>query len=267
LSGVRVRGGELDYNATPYNLGGTFEMTDAMQVFGGFSQGFSIPDIGSPLRNAAFTNVEGLRPGAAVADNWELGLRGNWSAFSFTAAWFLSKSDLGTDFVINPVAPTEALTLREKERIQGIELTVEGTLTEQWRWGGNYSRSEGKRDANKDGAVETPLTGRRISPALFNAYTEYDLTPTWLLRLQVAWSGKRDKFNNPVGNFYTGDVQSTTRVDALTSFKLHDADVSLGVANLLNKDYFPLSSQMLNRNDRYSKAEGRTLFLRVGYAY
>lgn len=268
LSGVRVQGGELEYAATPINLGGTYQLTEGLQLFGGFSQGFSVPDIGSPLRSARFSTIEALKPKAAMVDNYEIGLRGRWAHIRFTAAYFQSRSKLGTDFVIDALNPTEALILREKERIEGVELTVDGDFGEDTRWGANFAWAEGKRDSNKDGEVDTPLTGRRISPEQFNAYLEHDITPDWLVRVQLAYTGARNKFpGSPIGNFYTGKVEPTTRIDAMSQFDLGRADVAIGVSNILNSDYFPVTSQMVNRNDRYSKAEGRTLFVRVGVEY
>lgn len=268
LTGVRVQGGELEYSATPVNIGGTFQVTEALQLFGGFSQGFSVPDIGGPLRNARFTTIEALKPESALIDSYEFGVRGSLSGVRFTAAYFLSTSELGTDFVINPNSPTEALTIREKERIEGFEIALDGRIGEDTRWGGNVSWSRGERDANGDGEVETPLSGRRIAPEQLNAFVEHDLTPDWMVRAQVVHTGERNAFPNaPIGSFFTGRVQPTTRVDALTQVQMGAIDLSLGISNLLNEDYFPVTSQMLNRNERYSKAEGRTLFVRLAVDY
>ncbi|MGH6781072.1 MAG: TonB-dependent receptor, partial [Sphingomonadaceae bacterium] len=268
LTGLNVQGGKLSYRATPINIGATAEVTDSFQIFGGFSQGFSVPDIGSPLRNARFPSIEALKPKAALVNNYEIGARLNMGGIKATAAYFISTSKLGTDFVIDAANPTEALILREKERIHGFEATLDGKFGEATRWGLVFSWSEGKRDANKDGKVETPLTGRRISPELLNGFIEHDITDNWMARLQFAYSGDRNKFpGSPVGNFYTGKVEPTTRIDASTEFKLGPADFTLGVSNLLNNDYYSVTSQMINRNDRYSKALGRTVFLQVGIDY
>lgn len=268
LSGVSVQGGNLSYRATPINIGGTAELAEGIQIFGGFSQGFSVPDIGSPLRNARFPTIDALKPRAAMVNNFEIGTRLTIAGIKATAAYFISTSKLGTDFVIDPVNPTEALILREKERIRGFEATLDGKIGEATRWGLVFSWSEGKRDADHDGRIETPLTGRRISPELLNGFIEHDITADWLARVQFAYTGDRNKFpGSPVGNFYTGKVEPTTRVDISTEFKLGPADLTLGVSNLLNNDYFSVTSQMLNRNERYSKALGRTVFLQIGVDY
>lgn len=268
LTGLTVQGGELSYAATPFNIGATADVTEGLQIFGGFSQGFSVPDVGLPLRNARFPSIDALKPEAALVNNYEIGARLKMGGIKATAAYYVSTSKFGTDFVINPAAPTEVLILREKERIHGFEATLDGEIGVATRWGLVFSWAEGKRDANKDGKVETPLTGRRISPELLNGFIEHDITDSWQARLQVAYSGDRDKFpGSPVGNFFTGRVEPTTRVDASTEYKMGPANFTLGVNNLLNNSYFSVISQALNRNDRYSKALGRTVFVQVGIDY
>ncbi|PTQ13232.1 hypothetical protein CLG96_03685 [Sphingomonas oleivorans] len=268
LTGLKVQGGTLSYGATPINVGATIQASEGFQIFGGFSQGFSVPDIGLPLRNARFPTIDTLKPKAALVNNYELGTRLTIGGIKATAAYFINTSKLGTDFVIDPLHPTEVLILREKERIEGFEATLDGKFGDATRWGLVFSWSEGKRDANKDGKVETPMTGRRISPELLNGFIEYDITDNWLARVQFAYSGDRNKFpGSPINNFYTGRVESTTRVDASTKFKIGPADLTVGVSNLLNNDYYSVTSQMLNRNDRYSKALGRTAFVQIGIDY
>lgn len=268
LTGVRVEGGKLSYRATPINVGVTVEPLKGFQLFGGFSQGFSVPDIGSPFRNARFSSINILKPKSALVNNYEIGTRLNFGSVKATAAYFISTSKLGTDFVINPLALTEALILREKERIHGFEATLAGKIGETTRWGLVFSWSKGKRDADGDGKVETPLSGRRISPELLNGFIEHEITDSWNARLQFAYSGDRNKFpSSPVGRFYTGRVEPTTRVDASTRFEVGPADFTVGVSNLLNNDYYTVTSQMLNRNERYSKALGRTVFLQIGVDY
>ena len=62
-------------------------------------------------------------------------------------------------------------------------------------------------------------------------------------------------------------MEPTTRIDASTRYDFGPVDISLGVSNLLNNDYYTVTSQMLNRNERYSKALGRTVFVQIGIDY
>lgn len=268
LNGVAVTGGTLTYRATPVNAGVTFQPMQGFQIYGGFSQGFSVPDIGSTFRRAAFNSVDVLKPEAAMVNSYEVGTRFQIGSVKATAAYYISTSKLGSGYVLDPLHPTEVMISREKQRIHGFEATLDGHFGKATRWGLVFSWSEGKSDTNKDGKVDTPLSGRQISPELLNGFIEQDITDKWNARVQFAYSGDRNKFpNSPVDNFYTGRVTPTTRIDASTNFKAGPADVTLGISNLLNNDYYTVTSQMLNRNAGYSKALGRTISVTVGFNY
>lgn len=268
LSNVKVAAGELDYSATPVNIGGTLHVLPEAEIFGGFSQGFSIPDIGAPLRRVTAKNLDNFDPKPQLVNNYEIGLRGSVLDIGYTVAYFISKSKYGTDFVIDTVNPTEAATLREKERIHGVEATLTGKIGDSTSWGGSFAWSEGKRDADHDGKVDTPLTGRRIGPEQYNAWLEQEFTADWMGRVQVNRTGSRNKFPNAkINDFYTGRVRPVTRVDASTQYRMNNLLFTVGVNNLFNNDYYSVTSQMINRDQLYSKAEGRTLFLKMSAEY
>jgi iron complex outermembrane receptor protein len=265
LTNVRVTGGKLKYSATPFNVGMTLHAGPEFELFGGFSQGFSIPDIGLPLRNLRATNLNGFAPEPQLVNNYEIGIRGKVVGITYSAAYYISTADFGTDFVINTASPTEVITLREKEKVEGWEISLSGTLGSTTRWMGNFSHNQGMRDADHNGTLDTPLSNRRIGPNQFNFAIEHDITPDWSARLQYNHSGSRDAFpGTPAGKFYTGKITPTNRVDFSTKYAFGPFDLSLGVNNLLNTDYFSVSAQLVNRNELYTKAEGRTVFVRLG---
>lgn len=49
---VIIPGGDLDFDATLFNIGTVYFLTDQVSVFANFAQGFSLADIGLVLRNA-----------------------------------------------------------------------------------------------------------------------------------------------------------------------------------------------------------------------
>lgn len=269
LTNVHVAGGKLRYNATPVNIGATAKISPAVEVFGGFSQGFSIPDIGSPLRRVSATSLDGFHPEPQIVNNYELGLRGTiLGSVNYSAAYFISTAKFGTDFVIDPLNPNDAATLRQKERVHGWEISASGKIGAATRWSANYAHTEGRTDADHDGKLDTPLSGRRIGPDQFNLMLEHDLATDWTVSAQYNHSGSRNAFpNSPIGNYYTGRVRPTDRIDLSTRFKVAPFDFSAGVRNLLNADYYSIDSQLLNRNELYSKAEGRTIFIKMGVNY
>lgn len=268
LTNVHVTGGKLTYGATPVNIGGTVTIMPEIQIFGGFSQGFSIPDIGAPLRRVSVTDLNSFDPKPQLVNNYELGLRGSIEGIRYSAAYFIATAKYGTDFVIDTANPSEAATLREKERVQGWEVALDGKLGTATRWSASYAHTEGKRDADHDGTLDTPLSGRRIGPDQFNMLVEHDILANWLVRLQYNRSGARNKFPGAtIGSYFTGRVRPIDRIDASTQVHFDKFDLSVGVNNLLNEDYYSVTSQMLNRNELYSKAQGRTVYIRFGFNY
>lgn len=266
---MQVSGGSLDYSATPYNIGANIRINDALTVFGGLSQGFSVPDVGLPMRNIRVPTLDGFKPKAQLVDNYELGVRGELYGIHYEASYYLNKADYGTDFVINALNPGEATTLREKEEVHGWEVSLDGYIGEATKWSLSYAESEGRRDANHDGDLDTPLSNRRIGPPQLNAMVEYEINPDWYVRVQGNRSGSRNAFPTaPVDNFYTGKIEPTNRIDLSSRYKFNDSvDLTVGVNNLFNKDYYSVTSQLLNRNALYVKAEGRTVYLKLGVNY
>ncbi|HEY0938889.1 MAG TPA: TonB-dependent receptor [Steroidobacter sp.] len=262
---VQVDGGSLDYDETVFNAGVVVNITDALSVFAGFSQGFSVGDIGLAVREArSATTVDQLNPKAQVIDNYEGGLRWSSGGFSSSVAYFQSRSDLGTRYVNDPVNIGNLILLRQPEKIEGVELLMSYDVSDRLRVGGTYTWIEGEFDSNGDDRVDTPLGGDRIPPEKLTAYADFDITPSWNVRLQALYSGSRNEFPGDITSFARGEIHDFLTIDLLTRLEIGPGALSFGVQNLFNEDYFPNSSEMSNRADRLVKAPGTTA--RMEYA-
>ena len=260
-----VDGGKLDYNETLFNLGAVFYLTDALNGFASFSQGFSVPEIGRVLRNAADgTSVADIRPQAQVVDNYEIGLRGNWTVVQSSFTLFFSESDLGASLSAAPAGePIRAL--RSPERIYGVEGTLDVQPTANWGLGGTVTWMEGKRDGNDNGTYESYLPGDRIPPLKVTGYIENQTLSNWHNRLQVLYSGNRNRFAGQSG-FGRGEVNNFVLVDLISNLELGNlGSLRLGVKNLLNEQYFPVISQVFNFDDRFTAGRGRTINLTYSF--
>ncbi|MGG6242423.1 TonB-dependent receptor domain-containing protein [Nodosilinea sp. AN01ver1] len=258
LAGNAVQGGDLAYDATLFNLGGVVDITDNIGLFANFAQGFSLADVGLVLRNApAGFSVNTLRPEAQRVNHYEVGLRGNWQGLQASLAGFYNSSELGTTFT----APGEIL--RAPERIYGVEATVDAQLSESWLLGGTASWSKGEIDRTNTGTY-TPLDGFRIAPLKLTAYVENQTTPGWRNRLQAIYSGDRDAFAND-SVFGQRLVNSYFTVDYISQLDVGPGTLEIGIANLLNTDYFPVVSQL--QPSELSNAAARGRFLRLGYSF
>lgn len=254
-----VRGGDKEFNNTVFNAGAVLTVTDAVNVYGSFSQGFSIPDISRVLRTAGAGvtfETAGFKP--QKVNNYEVGLRGSWSKLQTSVAYFYTQSDLNSSFA-------QDLTIQfAPEWTQGIEGTLDIQPTSRWRVGGTVSWVEGKLDLNNNDTY-TWLDGFRIPPLKLTGYIEHDTWPAyqWRNRLQVMYVGYRDRFSNSTA-FGRRAVEGYAVVDLISSVKAGPGMLRFGIENLLQAEYFPVVSQLQNLDSAYTM--GRGMLISLGYS-
>ncbi|RYE78503.1 MAG: TonB-dependent receptor, partial [Hyphomicrobiales bacterium] len=101
LPALNVTGGKFDYKAWTGNLGATVKLSESSEIFGGFSQGFALPDVGAFTRRAGISTAyacpvtnpnclpanrrsisyASIAPEAQIVNNYELGIRGSHGIF------------------------------------------------------------------------------------------------------------------------------------------------------------------------------------------
>lgn len=265
-SGAAIDGGKLDYGETVYNVGAVFHPIADIDLFATFSQGYSLSDIGREIRDTAVPGfVETLRPEPVVLDNYEVGMRVRGDSYAGGLAAFRSESDLGARFVEDPDNPGVLIQRRDPEKVHGAEAWIDADLNPEWRTGGSITWIEGKVDTDDDGSFDTWLDSRRTPPVKITAYLEYE-RPDLRLRLQALYSGSRDRFGGSLQRSL-GAVDSFLTVDAMAALPLGPGEFSLGIQNLLNEDYFPVSAQTQNVADRLVKAPGASIMARYRLSY
>jgi iron complex outermembrane recepter protein len=250
-----VRGGTLDYDATTFNLGGVVSATRAVQLFAGFSQGFSITQVGRLLVNTPLSSVAEARPEPSKVDNYEVGVRAGAGRVQMTAAGYYATSELGTSLVSRGIGPPEVI--RAPERTVGFEATLDVQPASPWRTGGTASWQKGEQDPDFNGSY-TPMPGWRIAPVKISGYVEHDTLPRWRNRLQITYSGSRDEFPGSTA-FGEGRVEDVTLVDFVTAVRFTRGTLNIGVENLANATYVPPSNQAFNDGFNYIAGRGRTI--------
>lgn len=263
-----VKGGDLKYADTLFNVGVVYNVSDSINVFAGFNQGFSLPDIGLFLRTApAGSSVQTLNTEPQKVDNYELGVRGNWAATRASVSVFLSNSDLGARSGGLNQPPQRA-----PEQIYGIEATLDKTLMKTWRSGGTFTWTEGKK-FDMGGQEIGYLGNDAISPLKLTVYVEHDTSPTWMNRLQLTYSGVRDRFNGNTTNLYKNRIEDYAVLDWLSQYRLSTrGTLTFGINNLFNKQYHNVFAQTVVTpgvydNTRYAAASGATAYLSYKHAW
>ncbi len=265
FSGATVSPGNTDYDETIYNVGLNYAITDDHNIFVAYSEGFTVAEVGRLLRQAdASTDFASAGLEAPVTENIEIGYRADLGDYSFSIAYYQSSSELGTSI-------TNDLTLsRSKEEVDGLEITFSGAPSDVFRFGGTFTTTDGERDTNGDGSLDRKLASNRVGPDKLTVYAEYDFSSRVSSRVQALHSGSRDEFEVPTG-FGERPIDSYTLVDLSVGIDMADmGDLSVGVQNVFNEDYFTLASQIFYNNtgdSRYSKGIGRVLKITYGYEF
>ncbi|WP_414620453.1 TonB-dependent receptor [Calothrix sp. CCY 0018] len=132
--------------------------------------------------------------------------------------------------------------------------------------GSTLTWSEGEREESEEiGFVA--ITGYEVSPLKLTAYVENETLPGWSNRLQALYVGSRDRaFDaevDPIG------IDSYLVMDLISSLKLGDGTLSLGVRNLLNNQYLNVTNQInAGFDDSYALASrGRTFTLNYRWSW
>ncbi|MDX1661870.1 MAG: TonB-dependent receptor, partial [Gemmatimonadota bacterium] len=252
VGGVAVEGGSLRYDATVFNAGATVGVLEGLDLFGGFSQGFSVSDVGRELRGTEIPSVEVLSPEPQKVDQWELGLRGADATYRWSLVGFRTESELGVTF------GPDLRIARAPEETRGVEASLDVVPAEDWMAGGTFAWVEGERDADDDGEIDDPLGPSRIPPTKWTGYLENATLPGWTNRLQVLYSGSSDDFPESEG-FGQGEVDAFTLVDLSSKVDLGPGALTLAVTNLLNELWFPPASQWYNLPGSYAAGPGRSV--------
>ncbi len=261
----QIQGGDRNFNATLFNTGAVYKINDNFNVFGNFSQGFSVPDFGRILREPP-DNFVGIESSLEVTqpqkvNNYEIGIRGGWPSVQMSLAAFYNTSDLGASFQL--AADTDRLKLiRAPERIYGLEGTVDWQPGLTWSLGGTATYIQGEYDDENGRSLA--LDSSRIPPLKLTAYVQNETLQGWNNRLQLLYSGNCDRAfkdgsdGSPISSYLT--------LDYISSVKIGSGQLQVKVENLLNNQYFPVISQYFSGfGSDSSNYAGRGLTFSVNY--
>ena len=247
-----TRGGRLSFNETLANLTASYDVNDTVQIYGGFSQGFTVADIGRSLTDQTFATLTDVEAEAQRTNNYEIGARFSGATWDGSIAAFLSTSDNGTTF-----QPGTIDILKSPERIWGLEATANFDIAANARAGGTLTLMRGEVDVDDDGDFDEDLPTTRIPPTKLTAYVEFEPTDWWSARVQAVYSGTQDNNSTAFGGGV--DIESYTVVDALSTFDLGPGKLDVGIENLFNVDYTPVINQAYNSSFAYARGPGRTI--------
>ena len=208
-------------------------------------------------------NTSDLQPEETV--NYELGTK--WDLFhdrlSLSAAVFRTEKKNTRILVDSNTYETAG-----ESRVDGLELSASGKITEQWQVFAGYSYLkaelvESGKIGNRQGIVQTGSNKGNQMPNTpqnsFSLWTTYNLTPKLTIGGGAFYV---DQVYGDAAN--TVYVPSYTRYDAMASYKLtQNVDLQLNVQNLTDKTYYDKAYGAHFAN----QAAGRTALLSTNFHF
>lgn len=273
LPALNVTGGNFDYSALTANIGATVKLSESSEIFGGFSQGFALPDVGAFTRRAGISTAyacpvtqpnclpasrrsisyASIAPEAQIVNSYELGVRGSYGAFKGSLSGYVSTSEDGVTFD----AVTNTLS-QQKERIWGVEFVGDYAFSEQFSMGTVASFREGRYDTNGDGRLDSNLPNNRIgSPWRGMIHGTYRFTNGVSLRVEGEGFSGRDVAIDLRGTRYQLKGAATMNI-ALTAPVL-SGEAYVAVNNLFDRSYQNPTATSVRNLANY--AWGRTITL------
>ncbi len=262
---VAVQGGGVDYKETLTNLGAVWRIGGGWSVFGSVGEGFTLPNIGIPLRNInASVPVENRRVdrisdiAAIVVKNTEFGFNWRGERGAFSGSHYDSKTDFGASLAIDPVTNDFILT-RAPNRIKGFELTGEWRFNDAWKATALYSHMKGMtafwadapNGSYKAGELKRPMGVLDLNPDKFSWSVNWKFMPGGDVTLGATRLFSRDLYGSDTRAF---DNRFFEYEEHTTGYTLYDLSVNyqterfgrftLGIENLLDKQYILSWSQV-----------------------
>lgn len=270
--GQLINGGKLNFSASTFNAGLRYSKWEAFKPFVSFTQGFSMIDIGLYVRSAKENDIAKMQLQPVVVNNYEVGFSSSLKNVSFNTSFYASTSKIGSTIVEEN---GYFLQQRAPERILGIESSIDVAAIKHFIIGAGVSYMEGKADINKndsyDDAEDIYLNGRRITPLKIVSHIKYIPNSRLFADLEWVYSGSRNRFkpqSNGAYRFGEGPVDSYGIINVSAGYKLNNSfNFFAGVENLLNKDYFPTTSQWYGLDLNYVKANGARYQVGVGFKW
>lgn len=289
-----VRGGTLDYQENLVNAGVVWRINEGFSVFGSYGEGFTLANVGIPLRNIQCSNdsPDGTQPdgcpndpqisvgdlldlNAIVVDNTEFGFNWRGSRGSLSASHYDSKSDFGQSLSIDPLT-NDFVLLRAPVRIKGYELAGDYRFSETWKFSAVYSHTRGKTSFwSADAAGRYPAGGLNrpmgvldINPDKFAWSVTWNFVPRGDITLGATTLFSRKLSGTDVRAFDGQNFSFTEKTNGYTLFDLgmnYETErwgrFSLGIENLLDKQYILSWSQPPGGFQNYWAGRGRMVSL------
>lgn len=278
---VFVEGGNVEYKENLTNFGAIWRVGAGFSVFASYGEGFTLPNIGIPLRNInqpgqSVERINDLDP--IIFKNREVGFNWRGTRGSLAGSHYDSRSPFGASLVIDP-ATNDFILNRAPVRIKGYEFSGDWRFSDTVKMTALYSHSAGMTAFWPGGALNRPMGVADINPDKFGAAVTWDFLPNADMSLGFTRLADRHLHGRefrpataapplPAATFsFNEATKGHTLFDFSANYETEAAGkFTLGIENLFNKQYILTWSQVdFFRN--YWAGRGRFTSLTYSYTF
>jgi iron complex outermembrane receptor protein len=254
-----VEGGTLSYTANLPNVGIVWRLPAGWSVFAATGKGFTLPNVGIPLRNVNYSgqSVAGIIDlQAIVVKNDEVGFNWRGAMGSLAGSYYHSFSTFGQSLLVDPLT-RDFILRRQPVDVKGFELSGELKLSKSLRASATYSHAVGKTEFVVGGPLDKQQGVLDVSPDKINVSGTWKPTSQSSVTLGATTLKSRDINVGQSGEEHT---RGYTLMDLGAKYDLGRwGTISLGVENLLNKQYELNFSQVSGSFLPYLAGRGRVV--------
>lgn len=281
----QIRGGTLGYQEDLPNFGAIYRLPAGWSVFASYGKGFTLPNVGIPLRNQQCFNDTAEIPGttglpfggtqpdgcpndppqsvegildleAVVADNTEVGFNWRGAIGSLSGSYYESNSDFGVSLLVDPIS-NDFVMLRRPVEIKGYELSGELIATDTLKFTALYSHSEGKTRTTDTGPLTREMGVLDISPDKIGTSVNWRFSDEGDVTVSSTSFLGRDLNEGRSGEEHTNGY---TLFDLGANYQVGKGRLTLGVENITDKFYILSWSQVVGFRN-YWAGRGRVTSL------
>lgn len=258
LPGAGVPGAFGKSDLALFNLGAVYDLTPAVQLYGGFSQGAELSELGRAARN--IDNPALITPEPATSDQYELGLRGRLATVRFELAGFYSESDNAALLQADPSCAGQTLCplipLRAPQEFYGFEASADWQVTRRLDARAVVTWQRGEV-LNEDLGRFVEYSTDTVAPFRMTAAASWRPIDRLRLALQGTYYGAADYYTPGEQALGFVNTEEQFLLDGSVHYRVGPGELFVAASNLLDQEYVNVQNQGFGFDFFYYLAEGR----------
>jgi iron complex outermembrane recepter protein len=248
-----------------WNIGAVYALTDSIQLYGSFSQGAELTEIGRAARGAIDPGA--ISPEPAPSDQYELGLRGEAGSVDFGLAIYHSRSQSSSQIQPDPSCAGQSfcplIPFRVPERFKGFEANASWKASDALTLSGVFTLQRG-RIFNEDLDRYIAYGTNVAVPVRVTGRAEWRPAQPLSLALQATYYGASSYFSPAEESIGFVDTDAVTLASASVAYDIGPVELYASADNLFDERYVSVSNQVQGAGGfSYGEAPGRRVTIGI----